>query len=416
MSVNGEAEAYHRAGVAQQVVDLLLTLTRLMLRGSGEGAFRISSTVRQVAQSYGVSADVQVLPDSAVLVVRADEGEWSMVIHETADVSRLDRAAELHELVHEIDSGTIPVGQALGRLTCIGASPAPYPAWTVPLGVACFALGFGLSVQPTWQEAALSPVLGALIGILVLLRRAEPKVAPVVPLLAATAVSTVVLILYPIIHLKGEPVELMIPALFYFIPGDVLSAAILEIGDGLISSGVIRLGYALMQLFTLSIGVITGAVVTHTDPNVLFHAAVAPDFSRWVVVLGWLLFAIGMVWSFSIRWQDFGWMLLLIYIAFAVVQAGTFLFGDPGGTLLAGIAIAFVASLLARTPTRPPYLVMILGGFFVLTVGAMGLRGLTAVAIGERIPGFTSLYDMAEVGSALALGMLLGNVLASLLP
>jgi hypothetical protein len=38
-----------------------------------------------------------------------------------------------------------------------------------------------------------------------------------------------------------------------------------------------------VQLLTLSIGVIVGGIVMHTQPNALFHASVAPGFSRWVV-------------------------------------------------------------------------------------------------------------------------------------
>jgi uncharacterized membrane protein YjjP (DUF1212 family) len=397
-------------------VDLLVMLTRFMLRGSGEGSFHISSTVQQVGEAYGVSAEVQAFPDSAVLLVRTDEGEWSAVIHEVADIPRLDRAAELRELVHEVDGGRLPVGQALQRLERLGSSSALYPAWTVLPGLALFALGFGLSVQATWQEVILSPLLGALVGAFVLLRRAEPKLAPAAPLLAASTVSALVLALYPVVPLKGAPVELMIPALFYFIPGDVLSAAILEVSVGRISAGVTRLGYALVQLFALSIGVVVGGIVTRTQPDALFQTSVAPDFSGWVVAVGWLVFAIGMVWSFSLRWRDFGWMVLLIYLGFAVVEVGTALFGELAGTLLAGIAASFVVSLLTRAPTRPPYLVMILGAFFVLTVGAKGLRGLTALGTGDLVQGFTSWFDMAEVGTALSLGMLLGNVLASLVP
>lgn len=118
---------------APAIVDLLVAITRLMLRGSGEGSFHISSTVQRVARTYGVSADLEALPDSAMLVVRTNDGEWSAVIHEMAEIPRLDRAAELRELMHEIDGGRLSVEQALQRLERLGSSPALSAARSWPV-------------------------------------------------------------------------------------------------------------------------------------------------------------------------------------------------------------------------------------------------------------------------------------------
>ena len=61
-------------------------------------------------------------------------------------------------------------------------------------------------------------------------------------------------------------------------------------------------------------------------------------------------------------------------------------------------------------PEAPLLLVLLLGGFFVLTVGGLGLRGATALIGNDIVSGFGDLRDfliqMPTVAVALALGVL----------
>ena len=94
----------------------------------------------------------------------------------------------------------------------------------------------------------------------------------------------------------------------------------------------------------------------------------------------------------------------------------TLAFGELGGVFLAGTVIALLGSLLARNPTHPPLLVLILGAFFVLTVGSLGLRGLTTWIGGNVLQGFHDVFSMLSLGLALALGLLIGHLIALLVP
>jgi hypothetical protein len=49
----------------------------------------------------------------------------------------------------------------------------------------------------------------------------------------------------------------------------------------------------------------------------------------------------------------------------------------------------------------------------VLTVGALGLEGFTALVSGEPVAGFTDLLKMVTLGMAIALGLLSGAVLTN---
>jgi hypothetical protein len=188
---------------APQIVHLLVTLTRLMLRGSGENTFRISSTVQEVAESYGVSADVQASPDSAVVIVLTDEVNQSC--HPRGARHTTHRPSGRPARVGARDR---PRPSPMGR-PCSGLNALAPPRLCIRHGRYCLVrpLRTRLSVECAGDLPGSDPGAPArrACGRVALLRRAQPKVAPAVPLLAAAAVSTVVLALYPIIPLKGKP-------------------------------------------------------------------------------------------------------------------------------------------------------------------------------------------------------------------
>jgi uncharacterized membrane protein YjjB (DUF3815 family) len=81
------------------------------------------------------------------------------------------------------------------------------------------------------------------------------------------------------------------------------------------------------------------------------------------------------------------------------------------GTYLAAALMMIAALLASRDPVRPPPMVLALSGFFVLTVGALGLEGLTAMVSGDAVSGYTDLLKMLTIAMAIALGLLTGAVI-----
>jgi uncharacterized membrane protein YjjB (DUF3815 family) len=158
-------------------------------------------------------------------------------------------------------------------------------------------------------------------------------------------------------------------------------------------------------------GRVVGAALTGTGTEQFFGDAVDPDFSDIVPWLGWVLFAFGFVLAFAVKLHHYWWILLVTLLAFGVQQGGTALFGEVVGTYLAAAAMIIAAVLISRDPERPPVVVLGLCGFFVLTVGALGLEGFTALLSDQPVAGFTDLLKMLTIGMAIALGLLTGAVL-----
>ncbi|MEU9852185.1 threonine/serine exporter family protein [Streptomyces sp. NPDC047974] len=395
-----------------RVAGFLTRLTRLLLRTSGEGSELIAREVTAAGGALGAEVSVLLVMDTATLTVTAPDGRArTVIVHAAPEVARLDRIAAVKPLVADVVAGRTGPVEADARLARIEAAPAPYPWWLKLLGIVLFSLGFAPLMQPTWYELGTTAVLATLAAVLAVASDRVPRLARVLPLVASLAVSVVTLGLFAGDPAHGGPVLLMLPALFFFVPGDYLSAAAAELGAGLITTGAVRLVYAVFLLVQLCVGVLLGAYVTGTSTTALFDTAARTDLPRWLLFASWTVFTAGTLLAFSIPRRFFRPLLALVYLTVAVQSAATALIGETGGTFVAAVVLAAVATLASRGPERPPRLLLVLPGFFTLTVGSLGMRGLTSLAGGHVVDGFSDLLELVLVVTAIAVGLVLGATL-----
>jgi uncharacterized membrane protein YjjB (DUF3815 family) len=90
----------------------------------------------------------------------------------------------------------------------------------------------------------------------------------------------------------------------------------------------------------------------------------------------------------------------------------TRLAGAVIGTLVAGTVLGACGNLVGAHPERPPRLILLLGGFFVLTVGGVGVRGATALLGGDIVTGLQNLSDFALQVPTVALAIAAGVILS----
>ncbi|MGW5243178.1 threonine/serine exporter family protein [Streptomyces sp. NPDC004129] len=407
-----EADMGHAAAGLDDLTAFLARLTALLLRSSGEGAYSIERAVGTSAQAFRGQASVVLVPEAAVLSITAADGRSRTVcVHGFPEVFRLDQAAALKPFLADVKTGQLGVAEANRRLARIEAAPPPYPSWLKFLGVLLFSLGFAPLVQPTWYEITTTAVLGAIAAALVVAAVHAPRLSKILPLVVSAVVSVVTIEVFTGDPAQGGPVLLMLPALFYFIPGDFLSASTTELAIGLITTGAIRLVYSIFLLVQLYLGVLMGIFVTGTPLNALFDTAAKADLPKWALILGGIAFTAGTVLAFAIPHRFFGTLLVLVYATVGVQSLFTKLIRETGGTFVAAVVLAAAANLLDRNPAFPPRLILILPGFFTLTVGSLGLRGLTALAGGYVIEGFQDMQKLITIVTAIAIGLVVGIAL-----
>jgi uncharacterized membrane protein YjjB (DUF3815 family) len=178
---------------------------------------------------------------------------------------------------------------------------------------------------------------------------------------------------------------IVLPALFITVPGDTLSAAAAELLGMRLTAGAARLVFALFTLNLIVIGIVAAAGVTgHVD--YLFETVPPPQLHWLVVILAWVVFCVGLVLTFNAELHVLPWLIPSVIVTFLLQQGATVIAGSVVGTLVAGAILGAYANLVGEHPERPPRLVLLLGGFFVLTVGGLCVRGVTALFGATQYP------------------------------
>ena len=407
------------SGLDADLDALLSGLTRFLLFHSAEGAFELRDTVRAVGRNYGATAEILAVAEGAVLTVRHPDGSsYHDTIRIGPELTRLDLIAKTKFLVNRILSGDLSAAAARTELKGLESSRDPYPWWLRILGATLFAIGFAPGVQQTWREVGAAALLGAVMGVIFVAADWAGGLRVLLPIVGTLVVAIVA---FEVLHAQDAPggaVLIMIPGLFLLIPGDLLCAATAEIAVGQYTPGAVRLAQAAVTLFQLAAGVIIAAELTRVGLTALSQPS-APGHSLpdWLIVVAWIPFTIGLALTFNARMRDVPLMLVLVYLAWGVqelVLAHSLVVPEEGETgataavFVAATVLAFAAGMLEQFRDLPPRGVTILGGFFALTVGAVALQGLTALAGNPRVQGFNDIRDATSESIALTLGLIAG--------
>lgn len=391
-------------------IDELLTgLVRFFLRNSAQGAFDLEWVMREVGKAYGVTAHVLIQVEGAVVsVTHADGSQFTAVVRVSPELERLDLVSESKRLVNQIVAGELSPRAAGQMLSDLQRSPDPYPTWLRFVGVVLFAAGFAPIVQATWREVGTSVVLGVVMAVVFIGGERIGRLRLLLPLIGPLIVGVIAFELLDADHAPGGPVLAMVPALFLWIPGDSLCGGTAELAVGLVTPGAVRLAQAAFTLFEIAAGVVAAAQLTDVGTGSLFESKAPPTLPDWFIVLSWIVFTLGIALTFSARIRDYPWMVALTYLVWGVQLGITKIVGPGVGTFAAGAVLAIAGGLLDQSRRLPPRVVLIIGGFYALTVGSVALRGLTIIDGGQRIQGFHDLRDAITQTLALTTGLTVG--------
>jgi uncharacterized membrane protein YjjB (DUF3815 family) len=281
-------------------------------------------------------------------------------------------------------------------------------------GYAFMTFGLALMLRGTLTDLALAVVLGTIVGALQLRTRHIPQAYQVfVPVTAAFFVSVVVFVLGRAGADIGVFTPLIAP-LVTFLPGALLTTAVLELATGQMMSGAGRLAAGGMQLVLLAIGIVTAAQLVGVPATTIVDTAPAAlsSLSPWV---GVAVFGVGVVLARGARRESLGWILLILYVAYAGQLIGGLLLGSQLSAFIGALAMTPVAMFVALQRDAPPTLVTFLPAFWILVPGAVGLTGVTKYLGDARIDGLASLATAGSTMLGISFGVLLGIMLGTFL-
>ncbi len=328
-----------------------LTQLGCALSAAGDPVSSTERTLQRVARRNGLSdVEVGVLP--TLVFVRAHDGETPTVDLAAAGTDhslRLDQIGALYDIVDSAQLGRLSASDGLARLNDLWSMPARFGVLVRILGQVILSIGLGLIITPRPSALLYCAGLGLLVGVLIEIGRRSSTLEVLLPVIASLAVSIIVFLATA----AGEvlaPLLLLIPPLITFLPGGMLTTAMLELADHHPIAGASRLVAGATQVFLLVFGIIAAQVLVGLPPELAFAKRTDNLLGWWAPWLGPLVFAVGIYFHFVGPRRSLVWLCLIVYVAtFGEYLGSEFLGGYLGGFVGAACMTA-VAFWLDRLP------------------------------------------------------------------
>ena len=380
------------------------------LTASGISVVDITSILEKIADAYNTEAEILVFPTMILLKIGEHESAPLNAANQKPGLLPLNQVSEIYELIYQAEAAEITLNEAKKCLRKILSEKHQFGPIGILIGYILFSMGIGLLLQPTVDQLIVSGVLGAIVGILLILSLNRLRFLLILPVIAAVIVSS--LFLWGV---KGGlitgSVAMLLPALAYFLPGATLTTGMFELAYGEIISGASRVIYGTAILFLILFGVLVGIQITGIPPQSLLVANSVNGLGWWAPYLGVLIFAVGMYLFMSIRNKDMPWVILILYIAFFGQQIGNHFVGGFFGAFSGSLLMAISGTIIERRDHKTPSFVSILPAFWILVPGSLGFISLATFVTQNYFAAVTDATLVAMTIVAISLGLLLGAVI-----
>ncbi len=380
------------------------------LTASGISVVDITSILEKIADAYDTEAEILVFPTMILLKIGEHESAPLNAANQKPGLLPLNQVSEIYELIYKAEAAEITLDEAKKCLRKILSEKHQFGPIGILIGYILFSMGIGMLLQPTVEQLIVSGVLGAIVGILLILSRNRLRFLLILPVIAAFIVSS--LFLWGV---KGGlitgSVAMLLPALAYFLPGATLTTGMFELAYGEIISGASRVIYGTAILFLILFGVLVGVQITGIPPQSLLVANSVNGLGWWAPYLGVLIFAFGMYLFMSIRNKDMPWVILILYIAFFGQQIGNHFVGGFFGAFSGSLLMAVSGTIIERRDHKTPSFVSILPAFWILVPGSLGFISLATFVTQNYFAAVTDATLVAMTIVAISLGLLLGAVI-----
>jgi uncharacterized membrane protein YjjP (DUF1212 family) len=380
------------------------------MTAAGQSVSAIQSSLAKITKAYGTDAEIAVLPN--LLLVKLGERELSEVglASNVVQPLRLDQTAEIFQLAQRAERADISPSDGLRRLDDIMRSSSRYGAAARILGYALIAIGIGLILEGSLSQLVTCILLGVLIGELKELSGGNRTAEALVPVVSSLAVGMIVFSIVKADLVSG-PLMLLVPPVVTFLPGAILTTAMVELANGDVISGSTHLVAGANKLLLLMFGFIVAAQLVGLPTAEAFALAPRPLFGWWAAWTGVLIYGIGNYVHHSAPPHSLPWLLVVLYVAFAGQHLGNQVVGGYLSGFIGAVAMTLVAYWIQRRPGAPPAQVTFLPGFWLLVPGSLGLIGLTQFAADNRQSGLETIGNMTLAIVAVALGVMVGVAL-----
>jgi uncharacterized membrane protein YjjP (DUF1212 family) len=382
------------------------------LSAAGDPVSSTERTLQRVADTYGMS-DVEIAVLPTLVLVRGHSGEaptMDLAGSGARDDLRLDQIGALYDIVDLARQGCLSPGEGVARVAEVWRMPARFGAVVRIGGHVILSVGLGLILTPQLNALAWCAVLGLLVGLLIELGQHWSSLDVLLPVLASVLVSSIVF-LAARAGLVATPLTLLISPLIVFLPGGMLTTAMLELADNHPLAGASRLVAGVTKVVLLVFGIIAGQALVGVPDEVAFAKAADNTLGWWAPWLGPLVFATGAYFHFVGPRRSLPWLCLIVYVATIGEFVGTTFLGGYSGGFVGALTMTVVAFWLDRTPAAPPFQVLFLPAFWLLVPGVLAVVGLADLVGNDAVVALIDLSRVVFTVVSIALGVLVGVAL-----
>jgi uncharacterized membrane protein YjjP (DUF1212 family) len=378
------------------------------LTAAGEAVNQIEERLRRVAATYGApQARVSVLPTYLVLALEPGRPATLEPTGQLRGALRLDQIAALFEVLKAAERGEPSPEDGSRRVREIVELRPRFGPWITILGHVVLTVGICLILQPALSDLTLAALFGALVAVFKLIGGRWRSVQMVMPVAAAFAVAAITFLLAGQGWAEAD-LRAMIAPLVTFLPGAMITMAVVELSAAEMITGASRLVAGSVQLLLLGAGIVGAAQVVGLPSADALVDAPANLLGWWAPWLGVLLVGLGNYLYFSAPPGSLGWLWLVLYVAWTGQYLGEVAFGGYLSGFVGAMVMTPVAYLVERRPSGPPALVSFLPAFWLLVPGALGLIGVTEYLGKDALAGVQDFLGAVGSMVAIALGVLCG--------
>lgn len=373
------------------------------LLSSTQATNDVQDTLQRLARAYD-RADLRVFVLPTLVMVE----DLRSVPSETAifpaddQTFRLDQAGAVEHIVRRSLADRLAPESVIDEIARIREAPPRFGPVLTVLGHTLLSLGFGMVINPTLTALPVYVILGAIVGVILLLASRAQTLSLILPVFTAFAVTVAISwLVRPLVH--DDVVRLVAPSLVSFLPGLTLAIAAVELTSGQIMAGASRLVYGIARLALLAFGVFAGIAVAG-EPAASSAPAQLGSWAPWV---GIALVSLGYFFYSSAPRRSLPWILYALVVAYTAQLLGNLMLGaELSGLIGAAVAVP-AAYLAARFRAAPPASIMLTCAYWLLVPGAMGFIGISEAASGTAGASDTILKTFGSL-IAIAIGMVLG--------
>jgi uncharacterized membrane protein YjjP (DUF1212 family)/ligand-binding SRPBCC domain-containing protein len=388
----------------------VLSLARA-LHSAGAPSHRLEDALEQVSRSLGLAAQFFSVPTSVFASIsRGGRPRTTLLRTEPGDVD-LGRLSELYGVIRLVLAHRVPVEQAQRRLDAIVGSPRRYGRALTLLSFAVASASAARFFGGGLRETAVTFLIGMVMGGLavaagrlrVAARLFEPLGAALAALGAAAAAALWAPVAADLVTIAG---------LIVLVPGFTFTIAMTELAVRHLASGTARMASALTVFLAIGFGVAMG----NRLGRFLFDvppatAAIAPDaLPAWTLWASLLLAPLAFTVLFSARAKDAPLIVASCGVAFWGGRLGARVLDPQLGVFVGAVLVGVLGNVYARIVHRPAS-VPIVPGLLLLVPGSIGLRSLSSLLAQDVLTGMQAAFTMTLVSVALAMGLLVANVL-----